>query len=458
MTRRIRALALLAALLAGCGNDTSAVDGTDAADDRRGDGDAVEGDADAGTESSDEASAESEAEADALDGADEPGETPGDVADAPEEETGPSCGPDAVNARDRGVAGDGTTDDTAAIQALLDDAAVAAVYFPAGTYRIGLASDAEARALKIERDGVMLCGDGAASILKLADPGSSGRWVRAIHVTGDDVGLADFALDGSRVAGTGWEYEQEHGVFVTGDAARFHARGLEIHHFQGDGIFLYRAQDAVVEGNSIHDCWRAAINLEVGTRTRCSDNTIERCNSGVHIEMDTDGTVNADTQIRNNSIAPLQPDTGRGGTGIILNGRTDGLLRTVVELNTIDQSADPGPYSAILCATTRGAVIRANTIRGSVDPEHGILTAWYGNSDLTIEGNILEGCAANAPVLCGGATVATPNDGITVHENVARSSCTWSGTPYGDAYDGGFVWAVGAAPTTRLDAHDNVFE
>ena len=397
-------------------------------------------------------------EAEIPDTAEDFSEPPDDIADDSGEEAGPSCGADAVNVTDRGVTGDGETDDTAAIQALFDDESLDSIYFPAGTYMIGLQSGCGACALRIERDGLTVCGEGAASILKLSDPGSDSRTVRAINVTGDDVSLVDFTLDGSRIPGTGWEYEQEHGVFVLDDAARFHARGLEIHHFQGDGIFLYRAQDAVVHENYAHDCWRAALNLEVGTGTDCHDNRVERCNSGVHIEMDTDGTVNADTWIHHNTIAPLQPDTESGGTGIVLNGRADGLLRTVVEFNTIDQTGDPAPYSAIICATTSGAILRSNTIIGSVDSQHGILTAWYGNTGMTIEGNVLEDCTYNAPVLCGGATVATPNDGITVHDNVARSSCTWTGIPYGDSFDGGFVWVVGAAPTTNLDAHDNVFE
>ena len=381
-----------------------------------------------------------------------------DAEDQDDDGGGGPCSEDAVNVRMNGAAGDGVTDDTAAIQALIDDAANAELFFPAGTYRISRQAE-EWWALRISRDGLTLCGEGAASVLKMADPGSADHWLRAVRVTGDDVSLINLTLDGSRIAGTGWEYEQEHGVFVHDEASRFNARGLEIHDFQGDGIFLYRAQEATIQDCFVHDCWRAGINLEVGTVTECFDNTIHHCNSGIHIEMDTDGTVNADTHIHHNTITPLQPDTGEGGIGIDLLGRPDGLLRTLVELNTIDHGDAVLPvYAAIICGLTTDMVIRNNTIRGAVDPDHGIITAWFGNGNLTIESNTLEECAYVAPVHCGGATVSTPNDGIEVHDNLARNTCTWSSPGYGETFDNGFVWVTGAAPTTNLDAHGNVFE
>ena len=69
----------------------------------------------------------------------------------------------AVNVKDYGATGDGTTDDTTAIQAAIDAVTSGGVvYFPAGTYRIARTTGTDDRwGVKITNSNVTLHGDHA---------------------------------------------------------------------------------------------------------------------------------------------------------------------------------------------------------------------------------------------------------------------------------------------------------
>lgn len=88
--------------------------------------------------------------------------------------------PDRVNVKDFGAVGDGTTDDTAAIQAVFDyarDNNGAEIYFPAGVYRVeapvrpgapnGYFTNSNVKwALNLNASNVRIYGDGADSVIK----------------------------------------------------------------------------------------------------------------------------------------------------------------------------------------------------------------------------------------------------------------------------------------------------
>ena len=69
----------------------------------------------------------------------------------------------AVNVKDYGATGDGTTNDTAAIQAAIDAmSSGGTVYFPAGTYRIARTTGTDDRwGIKVTNSNVTLRGDQA---------------------------------------------------------------------------------------------------------------------------------------------------------------------------------------------------------------------------------------------------------------------------------------------------------
>jgi Ca2+-binding RTX toxin-like protein len=111
------------------------------------------------------------------------------------------------NARDYGALGDGVTDDTQAIQAAIDAAAVTGgeVYLPEGTYIVSSHLQADASSCLYLRSGVTLAGDGAgATTLRLAD--GSGTVVSGIVQTvynTQNVGAHDLTIDGNRANTTG---------------------------------------------------------------------------------------------------------------------------------------------------------------------------------------------------------------------------------------------------------------
>ncbi|AUG75220.1 hypothetical protein CFP65_0241 [Kitasatospora sp. MMS16-BH015] len=86
----------------------------------------------------------------------------GVVGAAGEAQAGSATGPDWFNVKDYGAIGDGTTDDTAAVQRALDAAAAGGggtVYFPVGQYRVVPGTGTPALALK--GNGIKLLGAGA---------------------------------------------------------------------------------------------------------------------------------------------------------------------------------------------------------------------------------------------------------------------------------------------------------
>lgn len=102
----------------------------------------------------------------------------------------------AYNVRDYGAQGDGTTDDTAAIQAAIDavPASGGTVMFPAGTY---IVAPTRTRCIAI-KSHLRLTGVGADSVLKVRD--RAGDWYRLLSprdpgAAVDDLTIEDLAFD-----------------------------------------------------------------------------------------------------------------------------------------------------------------------------------------------------------------------------------------------------------------------
>lgn len=121
--------------------------------------------------------------------------------------------------------GDGTTDDRAAIQRAIIDAATdpakAGIFFPAGTYRVskvGSVSGEAAETCSLELNDVqdfMVMGEGPRSVVKLVDTDAqTGDWFVFLLRNGcQRVVFKDLAIDGNRFGLTNPD-EQSHGIQV----------------------------------------------------------------------------------------------------------------------------------------------------------------------------------------------------------------------------------------------------
>lgn len=146
----------------------------------------------------------------------------------------------AANARDFGAVGDGTTDDTAAIQAALDSAADR-VFIPAGTYKITAALTAPS--------GVEVYGEGAQSILKLFANSN------VVLIDGaSNVYLHDFAIDGNSATYTS---ASNNAVFIewrVTAGANVRLGKLYIHDIGGAGVLGLAAVGTPSSGVQIEEC------------------------------------------------------------------------------------------------------------------------------------------------------------------------------------------------------------
>jgi len=105
----------------------------------------------------------------------------------------PSIAPTGPSVRDFGAAGDGKTDDTAAIEAAVK-AATGAVYFPAGEYRL-------TRTIRIDlntTDRLSLVGTGDACVM-MAGPGPAFAFIGTHEGTGDPQSVRDEVWEHQRL-------------------------------------------------------------------------------------------------------------------------------------------------------------------------------------------------------------------------------------------------------------------
>jgi hypothetical protein len=174
-----------------------------------------------------------------------------------------------VSVKDFGATGDGTTDDTTAIQAAVDAVGAAGggtVFFPAGTYLVsngnpGAASWDNEVAIWVTDNEVYLRGAGVgATKIKLKDSGNAhvikfGQRVSAT-VTVAGGGVSDLEIDGNRTNQATPNDTDDHyqGIDVATGSSRIHLERLYIHDctyygigFQRDTFIDCLVSDVVIE-------------------------------------------------------------------------------------------------------------------------------------------------------------------------------------------------------------------
>ena len=178
-----------------------------------------------------------------------------------------------------GAAGDGKTDNTAAIQRAIDAGKGTVVYFPAGTY---LFSES-----LMNTEGVTLQGaDREATVLQMTDPDAygismaSGLRVRSLTLRGSGTpSPRAHGFNGGNTVGAVSEdciIEEWGAVAILGadNSHRNVVRNNEIRNNAHEGVYFGTgSDDNVIEGNHIHHCLKNGIDIN-GSRNRVLFNRV----------------------------------------------------------------------------------------------------------------------------------------------------------------------------------------
>lgn len=292
------------------------------------------------------------------------------------------------------AAGDGSTDDTAAISAAKTAAGVDGhLFFPKGTYiTTGLTADVAGQLWDL-----------TTATLKLKNAASE---VAVLVVTADNVEIASGTIDGNRTNQSNLTSgaTTRHGIRVES------AEGVSIHNVKvrrtvAAGIWLDNVTKVTVADNDLDDCgmvdqnhkmiqlWYTLGNSEgvriTNNRIDCRDQN----NGGIGLSCVGDGVVFSEIQIQGNEIYVGNAGaTATLGIEIFCNNTTAAIKDVAVAGNTI-----------------------LGVIGASTDQVYGISvggptsTALGGDTNISVVGNTIRDCAAFSIEIIGSCISAVGN-------------------------------------------------
>ncbi|HSW75145.1 MAG TPA: glycosyl hydrolase family 28-related protein [Candidatus Saccharimonadales bacterium] len=421
---------------------------------------------------------------------------------------------DWLNVKHYGATGDGSTDDTIAIQAALDAAATAGggvVYLPAATYVVS----------NITLDtNVTLCGAGWATILQ-AKAGTSGYLIAVTHLsTSRQVTIRDLALSTPYGGATAGHILLDNTGWAGGDPFDCMHRVLNVFSFNAGGDAFHfgaNTRGLVVVGCSQYQATGVGFYFEGG----CTDSFISHCNSGpsgghgfyiagwnnmlmscksfwagydnaTHI---WDVTKNGfELTGRNNTLEVCQAQQS-SNHGFNLNGcqytnvsgcecdsnstgSTTGAAVNIADASycTVANnvgiagnggSAGPGPgqqvYGVQTSGTCTGTAITGNTVSGTSGPYNlvgssyifspieGVVTAIQSGGNVTADASL--GSVFRVALTASGWTIATPLnpiDGHTISYEISQDNT--GGRTF--AWAAAFAFGSAGEPTLPTTASD----
>ncbi len=277
-----------------------------------------------------------------------------------------------------GALGDGLHDDTAALQAAIDEGAAHGLYvfLPQGEYLVSQASP-NPWALQL-RSGTRLQGEGAKTVIRLA-PGQD-YWTRILSGSGlNGVEVDNLVIDGAK---TDQESSgQQHSLFLA-TSSNIELSKLAIRDSGGSGIELYGSKSIKITGVDVRRA-QTGIAIVQPSGLAAADVTIEDSN----LRQNTDGITLA------------------GGERIVIHNNSVGDNKRGVLIN-----ADP-------VSLVRSLSITSNHFMKEVSQSTGIEVIGGYVDDTLITKNVFDG-AGMTPLLFGN----TPPRGIAFRENALISA------------------------------------
>ncbi|WP_276583464.1 glycosyl hydrolase family 28-related protein [Pseudomonas sp. RIT-PI-S] len=290
------------------------------------------------------------------------------------------------NVKDYGAQGDGVSDDTAAIQAAIDAAAMAGgdVYVGPGTYVVTPAADGHCLTLAA---GTHLVGAGIGnSIIKLADGVNDATAL--LVAEGDDTGARELTLDGNQTGtlGTvdGWVSGNHDGVVLSAVEVReasgngfdlrttgqtFAVADCVARHNRHDGFIASGQAEGVIQDSLATANGEAGFHLG-GTLQLLDSDAVRNAQDGILL-YETDGATDA-----------LVVGGGRSegnSEGVHILGVDGFTVRGVEAFDNINYGIDSD--------TARNGRIDANTVHENAQDEFSSIEiniqGWVGNPDIT---------------------------------------------------------------------------
>jgi|GEM_PF-3027199 len=312
---------------------------------------------------------------------------------------------DVLNVRWFGAKGDGSTDDTAALQAALDAGAGKSVYVPAGEY---ITTDA----LTLS-SGTILFGDGPSSIIKsnslpFASPGGH----RQLHcVSISDFVIRDLCFDASGMTSFSGGMRS---IYLNG-CSNYHitrckiitpggvTASLQCHtYWITDNLIDIVSQDGQAKHDGIIDQWDGSNNFVIRGNIIRGNDIGKYGILGTGTDTSNNPTPMYDMIVTENIVE------GVTEYGIWFNGRSGGHSRLTISNNIVKDSPDAvgiGVYDAVDFSVTFNKIDTvAVGIRCMSEPgAGGVLSAQRG----VISGNVIRDANPNmvSEILNGSAIV-----------------------------------------------------
>ena len=223
----------------------------------------------------------------------------------------------SVNVKQYGATGDGTTDDTAALQAALD--VTGEIYLDAGTYMVqNQATDSSRSSVLAVSSNTTLIGKGVDSVIKLMPHTLTKHWPLDLNAV-ENVVIDNLKIDGDYVNQTGVADEFSHNIEIRNQCKNITVKNCVLIGARGDGIYVGSEfdyenppQDVTIKDCELYDNQRQQIAVVSGSSVVIDSN---RMSGAFDLETDPTTGVVHDLKFINNS--------GRHKTGAAISVQPD---------------------------------------------------------------------------------------------------------------------------------------